>query len=135
MIASTQVLATAFCRPPHGGRGLKLRDFAIAARKIGRRPPHGGRGLKSYASVSIFSTSLSPSPRRAWIEIVPYEQWDNGSLKSPSPRRAWIEIYIVILTVMSFILSPSPRRAWIEISFIGSFQHSSHVALPTEGVD
>ena len=42
---------------------------------------------------------------------------------------------ILEIVVMKMLLSPSPRRAWIEISFIGSFQHSSHVALPTEGVD
>ena len=35
-----------------------------------RRPPHGGRGLKSYMVEKGDKISQSPSPRRAWIEIV-----------------------------------------------------------------
>ena len=57
--------------------------------------------------------ALSPSMRRAWIEIVCQEE-RLQSKTSPSMRRAWIEIghrgaelYIK--------RSPSMRRAWIEI--------------------
>ena len=78
------------CRPPHGGRGLKLLlSNSIAVEK--RRPPHGGRGLKFDVECALYLLYSSPSPRRAWIEItvgkpVPV------TLPSPSPRRAWIEI-------------------------------------------
>ena len=35
-----------------------------------RRPPHGGRGLKSLFPKWVgHRVKLSPSPRRAWIEI------------------------------------------------------------------
>ena len=33
------------------------------------RPPHGGRGLKFFLVRFSASAYLSPSPRRAWIEI------------------------------------------------------------------
>ena len=56
-------------------------------------------------------------------------------LVSPSPRRAWIEISIT-MSVMPLIESPSPRRAWIEIASPDAFPPlCPHVALPTEGVD
>ena len=55
--------------------------------------------------------AMSPSPRRAWIEI----KFENY-LNAPAP-------------------SPSPRRAWIEISVRLTHIDSALVALPTEGVD
>ena len=53
---------------------------------------------------------------------------------SPSPRRAWIEI-ITVSVIYLVLGSPSPRRAWIEIPlrFLGFLRDL--VALPTEGVD
>ena len=33
------------------------------------RPPHGGRGLKFCTKLNVTKTYLSPSSRRAWIEI------------------------------------------------------------------
>ena len=56
-------------RPPHGGRGLKFPAFDF---KIGddRRPPHGGRGLKYFQSFDKTLNTWSPSPRRAWMEII-----------------------------------------------------------------
>ena len=55
-------------------------------------------------------------------------------LMSPSPRRAWIEmIAVVIMSIV--IVSPSPRRAWIEILSKSVKIHLLEVALPTEGVD
>ena len=56
-------------RPPHGGRGLKFDNRAcpLCSR---RRPPHGGRGLKLRPSRFLPLSPSSPSPRRAWIEIL-----------------------------------------------------------------
>ena len=54
---------------------------------------------------------------------------------SPSPRRAWIEIPLFIKTNIRQT-SPSPRRAWIEILESSALIHIFlRVALPTEGVD
>ena len=61
-----------------------------------RRPPHGGRGLK-----------FRPSSRQSGCPV------------SPSPRRAWIEMLSSMLLITSF-MSPSPRRAWIEIRGAGT---------------
>ena len=80
---------------------------------------------------------VSPSSRRAWIEITVYgwvnaadvvallaegvdRNWTNaryGTTASPSPssRRAWIEIRLSTNTVKTKT-SPSSRRAWIEIT-------------------
>ena len=54
--------------------------------------------------------------------------------KSPSPRRAWIEI-IKFVKKQVDTESPSPRRAWIEIYFFNTFGNDAYVALPAEGVD
>ena len=61
-----------------------------------------------------FKTAASPSPRRAWIEIILPDGGRDCS-GSPSPRRAWIEIGYDSVTVNVRGKSPSPRRAWIEI--------------------
>ena len=53
---------------------------------------------------------------------------------SPSPRRAWIEIFNLESGHIE-ASSPSPRRAWIEIPIPAIKQQSYRVALPTEGVD
>ena len=58
----------------------------------------------------------------------------NRDYESPSPRRAWIEILRRELTHES-LKSPSPRRAWIEMLTESVLYHSKRVALPTEGVD
>ena len=51
------------CRPPRGGRGLKLDDIQVGARYDIRRPPRGGRGLKSvllaFAAVAITVAPLA----------------------------------------------------------------------------
>ena len=79
---------------------------------------------------------LSPSSRRAWIEIFQIREKQNEN-KSPSSRRAWIEIphsatgYRTVcvallaegvdrnapakLILFATTSSPSSRRAWIEI--------------------
>ena len=38
--------AARYGRPPHGGRGLKLKGLQLNAISKSGRPPHGGRGLK-----------------------------------------------------------------------------------------
>ncbi len=56
--------------------------------------------------------------------------------RSPSPRRAWIEIIRPYILTPRELVSPSPRRAWIEMSTYDTAQMSRLiVALPTEGVD
>ena len=59
---------------------------------------------------------------------------DEARTVSPSPRRAWIEISMEFIKLMS-TKSPSPRRAWIEISDSVYYFKDIVVALPTEGVD
>ena len=80
---------------------------------------------------------LSPSSRRAWIEMVRQvvsrvilrvallaEGVDRNTesplftrsfQSSPSSRRAWIEIHYPTLWESVFCGSPSSRRAWIEM--------------------
>ena len=53
---------------------------------------------------------------------------------SPSPRRAWIEISDYVFNLPA-LTSPSPRRAWIEICLYGKIGTQAAVALPSEGVD
>ena len=53
---------------------------------------------------------------------------------SPSSRRAWIEIRTRASWRRTFS-SPSSRRAWIEIRLRGSFRSPAWVALLAEGVD
>ena len=57
---------------------------------------------------------MSPSLRRAWIEMrgLGAEWFLAGG--SPSLRRAWIEILLLSNTA-SAAASPSLRRAWIEM--------------------
>ena len=100
--------------------------------------------------------ALSPSSRRAWIEIEMLSDLENALL-SPSSRRAWIEIgrarperepdLVALLAegvdrnfpktaaMVTAPESPSSRRAWIEISLY--LAHTSYwcVALLAEGVD
>ena len=99
---------------------------------------------------------LSPSSRRAWIEIS--SQANNARRKkSPSSRRAWIEICCLCAQPLDLVVallaegvdrnvkeigvfakdteSPSSRRAWIEISKSLGGRTCDAVALLTEGVD
>ena len=54
---------------------------------------------------------------------------------SPSVRRAWIEIFPSQAENEAFTMSPSVRRAWIEIRFLRAAEQQGHVALREEGVD
>ena len=61
-------LKGAYSRPPHGGRGLKSKAGQADQAAL-CRPPHGGRGLKSVMLFGKGGKQVSPSSRRAWIEI------------------------------------------------------------------
>ena len=77
---------------------------------------------------------LSPSPRRAWIEIsaiVPKAPCIAVALPTEGVDRNWG--YEKMRKKPNE--SPSPRRAWIEITSFLKNQAYSKVALPTEGVD
>ena len=57
-------------------------------------------------------------------------------MMSPSTRRAWIEITAQGVRPAFSIMSPSTRRAWIEILFDeGIYNAFGVVALHPEGVD
>ena len=75
----------------------------------------------------------SPSPRRAWIEMI-RSTGKTMRQRSPSPRRAWIEMELFNAKKWNS-LSPSPRRAWIEMPSKVFKKIGQFVALPTEGVD
>ena len=81
-----------------------------------------------------FALMLSPSSRRAWIEIQVRERGADGHLQSPSSRRAWIEIRLLKLSIFER-MSPSSRRAWIEMLIEIKFERINSVALLAEGVD
>ena len=100
---------------------------------------------------------MSPSSRRAWIEISRRGGVDAVVDGSPSSRRAWIEIsislqwlaevFVALLAegvdrnlVAVYVyddnrMSPSSRRAWIEISWSCKAMPMWRVALLAEGVD
>ena len=75
------------------------------------RPLYGGRGLKSKTKFVNYNQPVSPSIRRAWIEI--------ADMKLNECRKE----------------SPSIRRAWIEILYSIFLVEKVYVALYTEGVD
>ena len=99
---------------------------------------------------------MSPSSRRAWIEIGCASISSRCSLVallaegvdrntsgitgagrpsgSPSSRRAWIEIWYYSF-LKSVVVSPSSRRAWIEMVQIRAALTQQDVALLAEGVD
>ena len=100
---------------------------------------------------------LSPSSRRAWIEIRNQRgqrgklqvallaegvdrnrtgtQRARQNLRSPSSRRAWIEITATMPRRTRTGTSPSSRRAWIEMTMDLIPQRETTVALLAEGVD
>ena len=56
-------------------------------------------------------------------------------LLSPSSRRAWIEITKDNAEMKNTVASPSSRRAWIEIQHVQGKAADIRVALLAEGVD
>ena len=79
-------------------------------------------------------TSMSPSSRRAWIEIY--------AVRS-CPLRSWVALLaegvdrngLQLAQSRNDGLSPSSRRAWIEIAIDPPAQWAGGVALLAEGVD
>ena len=89
------------------------------------------------AAKNKIKASVSPSTRRAWIEINSSSMLSSVSARSPSTRRAWIEMPKTVRNAHGllvalhpegvdrnthtnfccnrFVLSPSTRRAWIEM--------------------
>ena len=78
---------------------------------------------------------VSPSTRRAWIEIPSRTTCCDHAEMSPSTRRAWIEMSYPRNTRRRRCGSPSTRRAWIEIPIRCWTIKSTSVALYPEGVD
>ena len=79
---------------------------ALLAEGVDRNPQLAEQGVVD---------DLSPSSRRAWIEIARRPSSARGSSQSPSSRRAWIEILEWNGADAAGLGSPSSRRAWIEI--------------------
>ena len=77
---------------------------------------------------------MSPSTRRAWIEIKYGIDPAKIVRPSPSTRRAWIEIH---RSGSEGVIgrSPSTRRAWIEMETAKHYGVTPYVALHPEGVD
>ena len=69
--------------------------------------------VKSMAD--YVQNKVSPSTRRAWIEIYPIRVLSSDASSSPSTRRAWIEMRNFSTAAGFSSRSPSTRRAWIEI--------------------
>ena len=109
------------------------------------------------AVCTILTVVMSPSSRRAWIEIQSNRQGTkkkyvallaegvdrnnkpviitSGYRTSPSSRRAWIEIKMCCKAMLIRRSSPSSRRAWIEIRSGAGARDTLRVALLAEGVD
>ena len=118
------------------------------------RPPQGGRGLKSKLSYLLTARTMSPSARRARIEINNLRrlmsehrgrppQGGRGlksagavsqvhNLQSPSARRARIEIRYTTARTAPAPASPSARRARIEISR-NSSTSNMYTSRPPQG--
>ena len=77
---------------------------------------------------------LSPSSRRAWIEMTVKErkkQWNIVALLAEGVDRNIDFYYFYVPNRMS----PSSRRAWIEIETLCKIWGLGNVALLAEGVD
>ena len=131
-----------------GYQAVALENVALLAEGVDRNP----RGVVGEQLLHV-----SPSSRRAWIEIRNQARPATRET-SPSSRRAWIEILCgtgedinvavallaegvdrnAMLALMPLICarSPSSRRAWIEIHCGCEISTSwDYVALLAEGVD
>ena len=87
--------------------------------------------MKFIESFDPAQEVLSPSTRRAWIEIVGWYAVDTHGKMSPSTRRAWIEI-ASSARACSRRASPSTRRAWIEILY-GTLNGACDAGRPPHG--
>ena len=87
-----------------------------------------------YNSRGIGTAIMSPSPRRAWIEI--YSAGNSPFCGgSPSPRRAWIEMSGVIVSMPFSLRRPPHGGRGLKYNFCETLDINTIVALPTEGVD
>ena len=80
-------------------------------------------------SMQPITSKRSPSSRRAWIEIT-MKECRQAVGSSPSSRRAWIEIKLRV-PVGEYQGSPSSRRAWIEILFVDQIRRYYDVMSPS----
>ena len=100
-----------------------IQDVALLAEGVGRNTPiYGGER----------PGKMSPSSRRAWVEIHGGHP-PPGRAESPSSRRAWVEIGRHG-SGSGYPQSPSSRRAWVEIAKNGQYVFLAAVALLAEGV-
>ena len=76
---------------------------------------------------------MSPSTRRAWIEIKAHPTKPAAAL-SPSTRRAWIEIQKYFYVLKLFFVALHPEGV-DRNSFVQQYRRRMRVALHPEGVD
>ena len=107
-------------------------SFLIKLSEVALHPE--GVDRNTILDTKFIGVTMSPSTRRAWIEISSILLRNAASLQSPSTRRAWIEI-IILRLLLYRKRSPSTRRAWIEILIKLSERQAGKVALHPEGVD
>ena len=69
---------------------MKLR-YRLAEYPATCRPPRGGRGLKLWRAGRGGDVDASPPARGAWIETLDLLGGDHAASKSPPARGAWIE--------------------------------------------
>ena len=67
--------------------GMEIECFAVALHPE-------GVDRNQNETVSTQEMRVSPSTRRAWIEIVEQDYDTEKNPESPSTRRAWIEIFL-----------------------------------------
>ena len=87
--------------------------------------------VKSMAD--YVQNKVSPSTRRAWIEIRHDRDLHAHLQQSPSTRRAWIEMSTCTCSPRSCRGSPSTRRAWIEIDRVFFIAFSDQRRPPPGG--
>ena len=78
---------------------------------------------------------LSPSSRRAWIEIIGYVNDNLDSMLSPSSRRAWIEIQKLFATNCQILVALLAEGVDRNFRCRRSPRSAGPVALLAEGVD
>ena len=81
------------------------------------------------------TVSMSPSPRRAWIEITGHMVLRGWAYRSPSPRRAWIEITAEVTKIKHGKCRPPHGGRGLKYGYFHAVRLRFCVALPTEGVD
>ena len=85
------------------------------------------RDFVSVFAVALLAEGVDRNVERGLLEIYRFV--------SPSSRRAWIEIAASSPPGASAAASPSSRRAWIEILVAREVKRAALVALLAEGVD